>query len=470
MTLQAAAGLTSGNTPPQNLDAEVAVLGAIMVSADAMDRISDILRPTYFYSPQNADIFRAACDIHQRGDPVDILTLNAELQKLGFLDRVGGTDYLANLESGGGIAANVESYARLVEETAVRRGLLAAGRMIEGLGHNSGIDIDQALDQAGTEIMRLADERTTQEAVRLSDALGETWNRLERLHENPDQAPGVRSGFVDLDAKTAGFQPGTLTIIAARPAVGKTSLALNIAQHAALKEKVPVAVFSLEMSRWELTQRLLSGEAGVDSYLLRTGKIADSDWPKIANAMGSLSEGEIYIDDRPGSTVLDMRSKARRLKLQKKIGLIVIDYVQLMSGSGRQENRTQEVSEISRSLKRLSVELEIPVIALSQLSRAPEQRGDRRPQLSDLRESGSLEQDADVVIFLYREGLHNPEVKRNQAELIISKHRNGPTGEVPLVFIESQTRFVNATRQSPTGGAQSRPAQHQPPPPLDEED
>ena len=451
MTLQATPGVASGNTPPQNIEAEVAVLGALMVSLEAMERVSDILRASYFYSPQHADIFRAAFDLHRRGDPVDILTLNAELEKLGFLERVGGTDYLASLESGGGIAANVESYARLVEEAAVRRGLLAAGRMIEGLGHDSSLSIDQALDHAGTEIMRLADERTTHEAVRLSDALGETWNRLELLHENPDQAPGVRSGFVDLDAKTGGFQPGSLVILAARPAVGKTSLALNIAQHAALKEKVPVAVFSLEMSRWELTQRLLSGEAGVDSYLLRTGKIADSDWPKIANAMGSLSEGEIYIDDRPGATVLEMRAKARRLKMQKKIGLIVVDYVQLMSGSGRPENRTQEVSEISRSLKRLSVELDIPVIAVSQLSRAPEQRGDHRPQLSDLRESGSLEQDSDIVIFLYREGLHNPDVKRNKAELIISKHRNGPTGEVPLIFLETQTRFVNATRQAPPG-------------------
>jgi replicative DNA helicase len=470
MTLQAPPGVSTGNTPPQNLEAEVAVLGALMVSVEAMERVSDILRPTYFYSPQHADIYRAAYELHKRGEPVDILTLNAELDKLGLLERIGGTDYLANLESGGGIAANVESYARLVEETAVRRGLLAAGRMIEGLGRDAGLDIDEALDAAGSEIMRLADERTTHEAVRLSDALGDTWNRLERLHENPDQAPGVRSGFVDLDAKTAGFQPGTLTIIAARPSVGKTSLALNIAQHAALKEKVPVAVFSLEMSRWELTQRLLSGEAGVDSYLLRTGKIADSDWPKIANAMGSLSEGEIYIDDRPGATVLDMRAKARRLKMQKHIGLIVIDYVQLMSGSGRPENRTQEVSEISRSLKRLSVELDIPVIALSQLSRAPEQRGDHRPQLSDLRESGSLEQDSDVVIFLYREGLHNPEVKRNKTELIISKHRNGPIGEVPLIFLESQTRFVSATRQAPPMQAPVAAPPPQPPAFPDDED
>ena len=375
-----------------------------------------------------------------RNEPVDILTVAAELRKLGALEKVGGSDYLAQLEGTAGIPANAEQYARLVEEASVRRGLLGAADLIQGLGHSPGLDVDAALDRAGEEIMRLANDRTTQDAIHLGSALREYWDQIEKLHENPDQQLGIRSGFPDLDRMTGGFQPGTLSIIAARPAVGKTSLALNMAQHIALREKKGVAIFSLEMS-WELTQRLLAGEANVDSYLLRTGKIAENDWPKIANAMGSLSEGEIYIDDRPGATVLEMRAKARRLKMQKKIGLIVIDYVQLMSGSGRPENRTQEVSEISRSLKRLSVELEIPVIALSQLSRAPEQRGDHRPQLSDLRESGSIEQDADVVMFLYREGLHNQEVKKNKTDLILAKHRNGPTGDVPLLFLESQTRL-----------------------------
>ncbi|HEV3232167.1 MAG TPA: replicative DNA helicase, partial [Candidatus Dormibacteraeota bacterium] len=347
--------------------------------------------------------------------------------------------------------AHVENYARLVEEAAIRRGLLAAAARIHELGHNPGMDVDEALDAAETEIMNLAHERTTQDAVPIASALKETWDRIERLHENPDQAPGVRTGFFKLDEMTGGLQPGTLTILAARPSMGKTSLALNIAQHAAMKERVPVAVFSLEMSRWELTHRLLAGEANVDGAQLKTGRLSDTDWSRIANAMGVLSEAPIYVDDRPGATVLEMRSKARRLKLRHDIGLVVIDYIQLMYGSGRTENRTQEVSEISRSLKRLAVELDIPILALSQLSRASEQRADHRPQLSDLRESGSLEQDSDIVLFIYREGVHNPEVKRNQTELMVAKHRSGATGSVDLLFMETQTRFVNTTRQAPPG-------------------
>ncbi|MHB8509060.1 MAG: replicative DNA helicase [Candidatus Dormibacteria bacterium] len=446
-------------TPPQNLEAEASVLGALLISSEAMERVADLLKPESFYLPQHSSIFRAALELHRRGDPVDILTLSAELEKMGQLDRAGGSEYLANLESQVAIPGNVESYARLVEETAVRRGLLGAALRIHELGHDASLDVDIALDSAGQEIMRLANERTTHDAVHLGTALREYWDRIEKLHENPDAAPGVRSGFHDLDKITAGFQPGTLVIVAARPAMGKTSLALNMAQHAALKEKVPVAVFSLEMSRWELTQRLLAGEANVDSYLLRTGRLSETDWQKIANAMGALSEGEIYVDDRPGATVLEMRSKARRLKIQHNIGMIIIDYVQLMSGSARSDNRTQEVSEISRSLKRLAVELDIPVIALSQLSRASEQRADHRPQLSDLRESGSLEQDADMVLFIYREGMHNPEMQnKNATELLVAKHRNGPTGTVNLMFVDSQTRFVNTTRQQPPPGTgQPRP-------------
>jgi replicative DNA helicase len=262
---------------------------------------------------------------------------------------------------------------------------------------------------------------------------------------------GVPSGFVDLDNKTGGFQAGSLIILAARPSMGKTALSLNIAHYAASKLKIPVAVFSLEMSRWELAQRLLSSTSGVDSHLIKTGRLGDEHWSRIANAMGALSECQMFIDDRPGETPLSMRSKARRLKVQHHIGLVVIDYVQLMSGSGRTDNRVQEVSEISRSLKRLAVELEMPVLVLSQLSRASEQRSDRRPQLSDLRDSGSLEQDADIVLFIYREGMHNEEVQRNKAELIIAKNRNGPTGSLDLMFLESQTRFVSTTRQSPQG-------------------
>jgi replicative DNA helicase len=438
-------------TPPQNLEAEASVLGAIMLSLEAMERVADILKAEYFYQPRNAAVFRAAVELHRRGEPVDILTVDAELRRMGLLERAGGTEYLASLESGVAIPAHVENYARIVEEAAVRRGLLAAATRIHELGHNLGLDVDAALDAAETEIMNLAHERTTQDAIPIATALKDTWDRIERLHENPDEAPGVRTGFYKLDEMTGGLQPGTLCILAARPSVGKTSLALNIAQHAAQKERVPVAVFSLEMSRWELTHRLLSGEANVDAAQLKTGKLSDTDWQRIANAMGVLSEAPMFIDDRPGATVLEMRSKARRLKVRHDIGLVVIDYIQLMYGSGRSENRTQEVSEISRALKRLAVELDIPVLALSQLSRASEQRADHRPQLADLRESGSIEQDSDLVLFIYREGLYNPEVKRNQTELMVAKHRSGATGNVDLLFLESQTRFVNVTRQSPAG-------------------
>ena len=440
-----------GATPPQNLEAEAAVLGAVMVSADAMERVADILKPESFYHPRNGHVFRAAQELFKQNEPVDSITVRAQLVKTGVLELAGGAEYLATLEAGAGIPANVESHARRIEEAAVRRGLLLAATRIQELGQNPGLDVDDALDQAEKEIFRLATERTTDDAVPLSTSLGEYWDQIERLHEDPDSAIGVKSGFYQLDEMTGGFQPASLVILAARPSVGKTSLALNIAQHVAVKEKVPVAVFSLEMSRYDLTSRLLCAEANVNSRLVRTGKLSETDWQKIANAMGTLSEGQIYIDDRPTLTALELRARARRLQIKHNIGLVVVDYIQLMYGTGRAENRNQEVSEISRSLKALARELDIPVVALSQLSRAPEQRGDHKPQLSDLRESGAIEQDADLVMFIYREGLHNDEVNRNKAELIVAKHRNGPIGDVPLLFLEDQTRFVNTTRQSPQG-------------------
>ncbi|HEY8739665.1 MAG TPA: replicative DNA helicase [Candidatus Dormibacteraeota bacterium] len=841
MTLETRAPVSSA-TPPQNLEAEAAVLGACLVSAEAMERVSDILKPESFYQPRNGHVFRAAVELARRGLPVDIITVRDELIKLGLLDAAGGDGYLAALESGAGIAANVEAHARVIEEASVRRGMLQAAVRIHDLASNVGMDVDAALGRAESEIFRLAETRTTDEAVPLKSLLSEQWEQIERRHEDPNSATGVPSGFYQLDEMTGGFQRSQLVILAARPSVGKalaldtpiptpngwstmgalrvgdqvfddrgrtctvtmttgvmhqrrcyevtfsdgeritadedhqwyvrtraarkrrgegeilttgamaasvrasggranysistcgplqyperdlpidpyvlgawlgdgnthsavitvgdpevvaeivgagvpvtprivsggrtpqvglssgrgyatgakltaaevgeiraqraagrllsaiatdfrtsmpnvsliangkswqdparkapiqvtlralgvlgnkhvprtyqeastaqrlallqglmdtdgtidvrghaeftsttrklaqdvlellrglglkptfrigramlggtdrgpnyrvyfkptvlpvfriprklnrqlstgvtascrhrtieeirevpsvpmrciqvdspshlylagmaciathnTSLALNIAQHVAVKEKQAVAVFSLEMSRFDLTQRLLCAEAGVDSKLVRTGKLSETDWAKIANAMGTLSEGQIYIDDRPSLTILELRARARRLKARYDIRLVMIDYLQLMYGSGRPENRNQEVSEISRGLKALARELDCPVIALSQLSRAPEQRGDRKPQLSDLRESGSLEQDADLVMFIYREGLHNDEVKRNKTELMVAKHRNGPTGDVPLLFLESQTRFVNVTRQSQGG-------------------
>ncbi|MFN2463136.1 MAG: replicative DNA helicase [Candidatus Dormibacteria bacterium] len=451
MTLDTRA-FTSTATPPQNLEAEAAVLGACLVSAEAMERVSDILKPESFYQARHGHIFRAAMELASRTNPVDIITVRDQLLKLGLLDAAGGSEYLMALESGAGIAANVEAHAQVIEEAAVRRGMLQTAVRIHDLASNVSIDVQTALGQAEEQIFRLSNQRTTEEAEPLSALLNQQWDAIEKRHEDPTFATGVPSGFYQLDEMTGGFQKSQLVILAARPSVGKTSLALNISQHVAVKEQMPVAVFSLEMSRYDLTQRLLCAEAGVDSKLVRTGKLSDGDWSKIANAMGTLSEGQIYIDDRASLSILELRARARRLKARHEIKLVVIDYLQLMYGSGRPENRNQEVSEISRGLKALARELECPVIALSQLSRAPEQRGDRRPQLSDLRESGSIEQDADLVMFLYREGLHNEEVKRNKTELLVAKHRNGPIGDVPLLFMESQTKFVNVTRQSPVGG------------------
>ncbi|MFN2466092.1 MAG: replicative DNA helicase [Candidatus Dormibacteria bacterium] len=450
MTLDTPAPVSSA-TPPQNLEAEAAVLGACLVSAEAMERVSDILKPESFYRPQNGHVFRAALELSKRSQPVDIITVRDELLKLGLLEAAGGDGYLLALESGAGIAANVEAHARVIEEASVRRGMLQAAVRIHDLATNAGMDVDAALGRAESEIFRLAETRTTDEAAPLSSLLSEQWDQIERRHEDPNSATGVPSGFYQLDEMTGGFQKSQLIILAARPSVGKTSLCLNMAQHIAVKEKQAVAVFSLEMSKYDLTQRLLCAEAGVDSKLVRTGKLSETDWAKIANAMGTLSEGQIFIDDRPSLTILELRARARRLKARHDIRLVMIDYLQLMYGSGRPENRNQEVSEISRGLKALARELDCPVIALSQLSRAPEQRGDRKPQLSDLRESGSLEQDADLVMFIYREGLHNDEVKRNKTELMVAKHRNGPIGDVRLLFLESQTRFVNVTRQSAGG-------------------
>ncbi|MEA2682909.1 MAG: replicative helicase [Chloroflexota bacterium] len=396
----------TGDTPPQNLQAEAAVLGACLVSAEAMERVSDILRPEFFYKPANGYIFRACIELAKRSQPVDIITVRDELQKLALLEQAGATEYLLELESGAGIPANVEAHAEVIEEAWVRREMLNSARHIKELGSNYEVEIGVALSRAEEAIFRLATQRTPDEPVSLSTLLSEQWDEIEHRHENPGSAMGVPSGFYQLDEMTGGFQDSQLIILAARPGVGKTSMALGIAQHVAVKEKLPVAVFSLEMSRHDLTQRLLCAEAQVDSKLLRTGKLSETDWAKIANAMGALSEGQLFIDDRAALTILELRARSRRLKARYDIQLVVVDYLQLMYGSTRAENRNQEVSEISRGLKALAKEIQVPVIALSQLSRAPEQRGDRKPQLSDLRESGCLTGDSRV--YLPDAGLYRP--------------------------------------------------------------
>ncbi len=377
--------------------------------------------------------------------------LEAEASVLGslMLDRIGGQEFLAELESGVPTAANVEYYGHLVEEAATKRKLIAAGSRITGFGFDESVPAVQALDQAEGVIFSIAEGRITQDFVPLKDVLKETWDQIERIHKDQSLLSGVPSGFTDLDAKTGGFQKSDLIIIAARPGIGKTSLTLNIAQHASIQHKIPVAIFSLEMSEQQLVTRLLCSEAAVDSYRLRSGLLKDSEWPRIAQAMGALSEAQIFIDDSPSISAIELRTKARRLKSANNLGLIIVDYLQLMHGQN-QENRVQEISDISRSLKSLARELQIPVIACSQLSREPEKRTDHRPQLADLRESGALEQDADLVLFIYRERMYNDNLaddKRNIAEILIGKHRNGPVGKVELLFVDEQTKFVNLDRR-----------------------
>ncbi|HVH65857.1 MAG TPA: replicative DNA helicase [Candidatus Acidoferrum sp.] len=438
-----------GRVPPHNLEAEASVLGSLMLDRNAIVRVADFLRPEDFYLDHHAQVYRAALNLYDRSDPLDLLTLAAELERMRVLERVGGQAFLAELQSSVPTAANVEYYGHLIEESATKRKLITAGGRIAALGFDEGTPAGDALDTAESVIFNIAEGRITQDFIPLKDILKETWDQIEQVHKDQSVISGIPSGFADLDAKTGGFQKSDLIIVAARPGVGKTSMVLGVAQHASIQYKIPVAIFSLEMSEQQLVTRLLCSEASVDSYRLRTGLLKDAEWPRIAQAMGSLSEAQIYIDDSPNVSVMEMRTKARRLKSANNLGLIIVDYLQLMQGRNA-ENRVQEVSDISRALKSLARELQIPVIACSQLSREPEKRIDHRPQLADLRESGSLEQDSDLVLFIYRERFYNdnvPEDRRNIAEIIIAKHRNGPTGKIELAFIEEQTKFANLDRR-----------------------
>jgi replicative DNA helicase len=394
-----------GRVPPHNLEAEASVLGSLMLDRNAIVRVADFLRPEDFYLDHHAQVYRAALNLYDRADPIDLLTLAAELETMRVLERIGGQAFLAELQSGVPTAANVEYYGHLVEEAATKRKLIGAGGRITALGFDESTPASQALDTAESVIFNIAEGRITQDFVALKDILKTTWDQIEQIHKDSSVISGVPSGFNDLDAKTGGFQKSDLIIIAARPGVGKSSMTLNVAQHASIQYKVPVAIFSLEMSEQQLVTRLLCSEASVDSYRLRTGLLKDAEWPRIAQAMGALSEAPIYIDDSPNVSVMEMRTKARRLKSANNLGLIIVDYLQLMQGRN-QENRVQEISEISRSLKGLARELQIPIIACSQLSREPEKRMDHRPQLADLRESGCLT--GDTPVYLPDLGIYKP--------------------------------------------------------------
>ncbi len=437
---------------PQNVEAEAGVLGSLLIDPEAMAQIADFLAPDDFYRESHRVIYEAAQDLYEGGTPADLITLIDELQRRGKIEEAGGPSYVSSLANQVPTSANVESYARIVERTAILRRLIHAAGQIAGVAYNEP-DANVALDQAEKLIFNVSQRISHAEFEHIRDTLREYLDKLGQLHSHRGEIVGVATGFSDLDKMTGGLQRSDLVILAARPAVGKTSFALSVAHGATLRYGHGVAVFSLEMSAEQLVARFLSMDANVDQQKLRTGWIDDDEWDRISESVGRLSEANIYIDDTPGITLMEMRSKARRLKMERGFDLIIVDYLQLMQGtiSGRAgENRVQEISAISRGLKELARELDVPVLALSQLSRAVESRTDKKPQLSDLRESGSIEQDADIVMFIYRDDVYNPESDRkNIADIIIAKHRNGPVGTVSLYFQKEQTRYRDLDLRQP---------------------
>jgi replicative DNA helicase len=439
-------GNGSDRLPPQNIEAEEAILGGILLDPEAISRVSDRLSAEAFYISAHKDIYQAALQLHSGGKPTDLLSITAWLADRNLLDKVGGKNKLAQLVDRTVSAVNIDALAALVMDKYLRRQLIKSGNEIVHLGYETDKELATVLDRAEQKVFGITQERPQQGLVSMSETLIYTFQNIESHHQGI-ALPGISCNFYDLDGMTGGFQRSDLIIVAGRPAMGKTSFALGLAHNIAAIHKLPVAIFSLEMSKEQLVQRLLSSEAGIESQRLRAGRISQNEWEPLSRAIGDLSELPIFIDDTPNITVTEMRSQARRLQAEQKkeMGLILIDYLQLMEGSG--DNRVQELSKITRSLKGLARELNVPIIALSQLSRGVEARTNKRPMMSDLRESGSIEQDADIVIMLYRDSYYNPDSPdRNIAEAIIAKHRNGPTGTVKLLFDPNLTKFVNLAK------------------------
>lgn len=438
-------------TPPFSLEAETAVLGGMLIDREAVTRAVEVINDGMFYREANRRLYRAMIRLFERGDVIDVITVSEELKNTSELDASGGFDYLGQLVDAVPTAANIEYHARIIRDKALLRRLVEqSSQIIRDVYDQGERGVDEILDQAEARIFQVAESHKREGFVWIKEILWSTFEHIERLQESDTGITGVPTGFQDLDRMTTGLQKGDLCIVAARPSMGKTALALNVAANAAITNSVPVAIFSLEMSSEQLVQRLLCAEGRIDAQRLRRGRLSQEEYQRLSAAAGHLNTAPIWIDDQPGSNVLEIRAKARRLQAElrsdgKDLGMIVIDYMQLMSGAGQSESRVQEVSQISRGLKALARELEVPVIALSQLSRGPEQRTDKRPMLSDLRESGSIEQDADVVMFLYRPEYYAPAEKREElegkAELMISKQRNGPTGVLQLYFQKAYTRF-----------------------------
>lgn len=433
---------------PSNVDIEASVLGAVLIDADAIVKIADIIRPIDFYDDRHRQIYEAVLRLYEQQTPIDIITLSEELRSEGNLNAVGGSSYLTQLTNTVPTSSNAEQYASIVATKSIRRRLITASNEIAQIGHDEKRTIAELVEQAEAKLFEVSQRHVGNDIISLETILADSFDRLDSLHKDKGTIRGVPTGFKDLDATLAGFQKSDLLILAARPSMGKTAMALNLAQNVAVKAGKPVLLFSLEMSKEQLVDRLLASEAGVNSWNLRTGNLSDSDFEKIGHAMGTLSEAQLFIDDTPGITVGDLRTKARREAHKREIGLIVVDYLQLMSGGskfGGGENRTQEISEISRGLKGIARELDVPILALSQLSRSVESRTPQIPQLSDLRESGSIEQDADVVMFLYRDDYYNPDSseKPNILDVFIKKHRNGPTGKVEIYFDRERQKMLN---------------------------
>ncbi|WP_144372175.1 replicative DNA helicase [Vogesella urethralis] len=458
------ASVAAIRTPPHSIEAEQSVLGGLLLDNSAWEKVADLLTDGDFYRHDHRIIFRHIAQLVDLARPADVVTVSESLDKHAELANVGGLAYLASLAQNTPSAANIRRYAEIVRERSVMRALAQVGTEIAESAYNpQGRDAAQLLDEAEGKVFQIAEStaKSKQGFLEMPALLKEVVERIDMLYsrDNPDEVTGVPTGFHDLDARTSGLQPGDLIIVAGRPSMGKTAFSMNIAENVAIEAGLPVAVFSMEMGGAQLVMRMLGSVGRLDQHVLRTGKLGDEDWQKLTYAIGKLSEAPMYIDETPALTALELRARARRLARQHggKLGLIVIDYLQLMSGSGKNDNRTAELGEISRGLKGLAKELQVPVIALSQLSRAVEQRTDKRPMMSDLRESGAIEQDADLIIFMYREAYYKPEEidLKNQAEAIIGKHRNGPTGRVRLAFIGQYAKFDNAATIGISGWADS---------------
>ncbi|KXZ40735.1 replicative DNA helicase [Alkalithermobacter thermoalcaliphilus JW-YL-7 = DSM 7308] len=436
-----------GKIPPHSVDAEQSVLGAILLDKDAMVLVSEVIVSDDFYKDAHKEIYDAMLYLYSKSEPIDLITLTEELKRRNTLDIVGGISYITSLSTIVPTSSNVKYYVDIVKEKSILRKLIKSSQEILELGYSESENIESILEKAEKSVFSISQEKTSDNLKPINEVLMDTYDMLEELYKNKGKITGITTGFTDLDRKTNGLQRTDLILIAARPAMGKTAFSLNVAQNAALKGNASVAIFSLEMSKEQLIQRILSAQANIELNKIKNGTLNEQEWPKLIEAMGVLSKLNIYIDDTPGITIRELRSKCRKLKIEKGLDLVLIDYLQLMEGDSKSESRQQEISKISRSLKILAKELDCPVIALSQLSRAPELRSDHRPILSDLRESGAIEQDADIVMFLYRDEYYHPDSeKKNIGEVIIAKHRHGETGTVELVWFGEFQKFHNLAK------------------------